>query len=184
MTNACVIGFAGKMGSGKTTVSSMTAQSLGWARVAFGDYVRSVARQRGLDDSRETLQALGESLLEKDREGFSRAVLAQTDWRPGHSLVVDGIRHVQIADALRRLVEPARFLLVLISTDDELRQSRLHQRDDGGRESLEQAEMHSTEIQVQSLLPRIADLILDGNLSPRAAADEVVMWVKQQAGKR
>lgn len=79
----CVVGFAGKMGSGKTTISSLTAQTLGWARVGFGDYVRSVARQRGLDASRGTLQALGESLLADGSEGFCRDVLAQTDWRLG-----------------------------------------------------------------------------------------------------
>lgn len=93
---------------------------------------------------------------------------------------MDGIRHVQVVDTLRQLVMPARFLPVLISTDDKLRQDRLHQRDSNGRLSLQQAELHSTEIQVKSRLPEIADLIVTGDRSPYKLAEEVIMWVRQQ----
>ncbi len=180
MTNACLVSFAGRMGSGKTTISSTVATALGWARVGFGDYVRAVARQRGMGDSRETLQALGESLLAEGSERFCRAVLAQADWQPGQSLIVDGIRHVQVVDALRQLAEPSQFLLVLISTDEEVRRYRLQQRDGDGQGSLHQAELHSTETQVQSFLPEIADLIVNGDRSPYKVAEEVAMWVQQQ----
>ena len=47
--NSLVIGFSGKKGSGKTELSNALSKSLGWKHVGFGDYVRDVCRQRGLD---------------------------------------------------------------------------------------------------------------------------------------
>src|SRR5207237_1082407 len=83
-----VMALSGRIGSGKTTVSTEVARRLGWVRTSFGDYVRSLARSRGLDDSRETLQPLGASVLNEGVEPFCRAVLAQAGWTSGTPVVI------------------------------------------------------------------------------------------------
>jgi dephospho-CoA kinase len=70
-----VVGFAGSIASGKSTLSIEVASSLEWQRVSFGDYVRTVAQSQGLGDSREMLQAVGASLINQGMEQFCKAVL-------------------------------------------------------------------------------------------------------------
>lgn len=159
-----VIGFSGKIGSGKTAISSGLARSMGCPRVSFGEYVRGVARQRGLVESREILQSVGESLLTNDAEGFCRAVLAQANWERGLSLIIDGVRHRQVVDVLHRLVAPMRFVLVFIVADDQLRGSRLTARGGGASMSAEQIEAHSTEREVAWDLQALADIEVDASL--------------------
>lgn len=94
------IAFSGSIASGKSTIAAAVAEALHWPCVSFGNYVRFVARSQGLVESREVLQAIGADLVEKDVAEFARAVLAQADWRPGQSIVIDGIRHVTVLDHL------------------------------------------------------------------------------------
>lgn len=171
-----VIGFSGKIGSGKTAISSELARSMGCHRVSFGEYVRSVARQRGLLESREVLQSVGEALLTSDAEGFCRAVLAQSNWERGLSLVIDGVRHQQVVDVLRRLVAPMRFVLVFVVADDQLRDSRLSTRSVGASISME-IESHSTEREVAGQLQAVADIEVDGALS----VEEIILKIRKVA---
>jgi dephospho-CoA kinase len=170
-----VIGFSGKIGSGKTTISSGLARSMGCHRVSFGEYVRGVVCQRGLLESREVLQSVGESLLMKDAEGFCRAVLAQANWECGHSVVIDGVRHRQVVDVLRRLVAPMRFVLVFVVADDQLRDSRLTARGGGASMSIEQIESHSTEREVTGELQALADIQVDASLP----IEEIILKIRK-----
>ena len=81
-----VLAFAGAIRSGKSELSSGVAGTLGWARVSFGDYVREVAQQRGLDSTREALQAIGVSLIAEGWEQFCRSVLSQAHWQAGQPM--------------------------------------------------------------------------------------------------
>ena len=54
-----VIGFAGRIGSGKSTLSSEVAERLGWRRASFGDYLRTVAKSSGLDEFERGAAVLG-----------------------------------------------------------------------------------------------------------------------------
>jgi dephospho-CoA kinase len=155
--------LAGKIASGKSTLSSSFAKEMGWHYASFGDYVRSVARQRGLDDSqRETLQQIGASLVAENCEGFCRAVLEQAKWQPGESLVIDGIRHLQVKEALEKMVAPSEFILTYISVDEQVRRQRLHNEGIADPARIERIESASTEEQVKAELPQIADFTLDG----------------------
>ena len=159
--NAQVVCLAGGIGSGKTELSKGLAARLGWRRAAFGEYVRSVARERGLLDERETLQALGESLLHSDAEGFCRAVLASAGWKQGDPLVLDGVRHAEVLELIRGIVTPVALTFIYLAVPEDVRVGRLAVRptDDAGR--LSKLEQHSTEVQVKSF-GHMADLILDG----------------------
>ena len=169
--NAFVLGFASRMGSGRRELSKRVASALGLPRVSFGDYIRAEASRRGLGQTREVLQDIGESLVRDDCENFCRRVLNQAAWKAGESLVVDGIRHKQVEEILEELVKPSVFLTVFLDVDDRLRFTRLPSADlfivNGEAETFQQDEIervdsHSTEAQVKALLPSTADLVVKG----------------------
>ena len=176
--SAIAIGFAGKIGSGKTTLSGKVSETLAWPYVSFGNYVRNVARQRGLAESREVLQEIGAALVSSDPEMFCREVLSQANWQPGSPLVIDGVRHKEVVEALRRLVAPSSLRIVYIELADEVRESRLPEEGINDATQLQRIETHSTEVQVKTVLPESADLIVDGGKELDHLVNEVVEWVR------
>jgi dephospho-CoA kinase len=128
---AIVVAIAGKIGSGKTTITKSLAKLLQWPRAGFGDYVRAVARKRGESQAREHLQELGTQLLRNDPREFCKAVISSAEWRPGEGLIIDGLRHAETIGIIRELVSPAVLKIVLISVPEETRFQRLKER--GGR---------------------------------------------------
>lgn len=175
-----VIAFAGSIASGKSTLSMGVAKALGWSRVGFGDYVRHVARSQGLDSSREVLQEVGATLIDQGWEEFCRAVLRQVDWKPGQPLIVDGIRHIEAVEMLRQLVAPSELLIVFIAVDGLTRKARLRQRGTTDHEHLQRVDTHPTEAQVQTVLPSVADLTVDGTQPMDDLLPKIMLWVQQR----
>jgi len=175
------LAFTGGIGSGKTTLSTELAERLGWPRVAFGDYVRSVAAERGIAATRDRLQSLGATLIEEQGwDGFCRSILEQARWHPGASIVVDGARHAEVAVSLKHLVAPAIFLLVLIKTDPGIRAGRIAERGAAYEYALPISETHSTEEQVGDLLPSLADLVIDGSQPSYQSVAAITEWLSNQ----
>ena len=170
-----VVGFSGGIASGKSSLSTAVAQATGWSRTSFGGYVRTVATQRGLEPTRENCQAIGEELIEADIRGFCKNVLAQASWSPGEPLVIDGIRHLEVADILAGVLGPADFVLVYVELPRAEREARLKSRD-GESQPLERFEQHSTEAQVSELRAR-ADLVVDGDRPIEELTGEVVSFL-------
>ncbi len=79
-----VLGFSAKMAAGKTSVSTRVAERLHAPRVSFGAYVLKAARSRGLPETREVLQDLGESFVQKDADDFCLRVLEDGGWKHGN----------------------------------------------------------------------------------------------------
>ena len=175
-----VLAFAGRIASGKSTLSTGVAQVLGWPRVSFGDYVRQVARHRGLEESRSVLQELGAALIAQGWETFCHTVLGQVAWEPGQSLIIDGIRHAEALAVLRQLVAPSELRLVFITVNEPTRASRLRQRDIPDCETLQRIEDHATEAQVGTVLPGMADFLVDGARPQKKLQQDIVRWVQQQ----
>jgi dephospho-CoA kinase len=173
-----VIGFAGRIGSGKSTISSCLAAALNWPRASFGEYVRTVARQRGLDESRETLQKLGESLINENAEKFCKSFLAQAKWKEGCPLIIEGIRHLEIVELLRKIMLPTEFKLIYITLDEQLRELRLHRRDAADFSHIQQIENHSTERDSKEALASIADLIVDGSKAHEDLSTEIITGLR------
>jgi dephospho-CoA kinase len=155
-----VIGFSGRIASGKSAISKSLAADIGCRRVSFGDYVRKVAAERGLPPTREVLQSLGEELESADVKRFCQNVVDLAEWQLGSSLVIDGIRHVQVLENLRSLVKPMPLILVFVEADDSRRTSRLAERGEGEEARLGLVESHSTERDVLEDLPQLADFRL------------------------
>lgn len=175
------VGFAGAIGSGKTTIATTLHQLLGGVFVSFGDYVRAEAQRCGLAESRETLQDLGESLIaERGWDGFCQDTLAYFGWHHGNPVVIDGVRHVEVVSALRRLVSPGRFALVFVTTAEGVRLDRLKTEGLSEDRQCARVEAHSTESQVRGPLAGIAELIVDGALPANNNARTIVRWLAQE----
>jgi dephospho-CoA kinase len=173
-----VLAFSGSIASGKSTLSGEVAEALQWSRVSFGDYVRSVARNQGLAESREVLQAIRADLVERDIEGFCRAVLAQANWQPGQPIVIDGIRHTEVLDSLRQIVAPTALYLIFVTVDEATRSARLLEREATSLEKHQYLEQDSTERQVKFDLAHLSDLIIDNRHSLRESVKQIVDWLK------
>lgn len=172
-----IIVFSGAIGSGKSSLSQAVATRLGLSRVGFGDYVRMKAGQRGVPQTRESLQEVGASLIRAGWHQFCSSVLSQSGWKVGQSLVVDGVRHVEALQSLKRITAPSQVVLVFIRLSESERRSRLAQAGTPNA-PLSQWESHSTENQVEATLPVIADLIIDGSLSLNEGALKVEQYVR------
>ena len=177
-----VVGFAGRIGSGKSALSAEVAKVLGWPRASFGDYLRTLARTSGLDDSREVLQELGESLIEQGAEEFCRAVLTHYGWSAGEPLIIDGIRHVEVIHALRKLVAPLEVRVIFLDVDEKKRLERLEKFDDSISKKLASIESHPTEEQVRETLPSQADLRLPGDRPIPELVTTIVNWIHRGDG--
>jgi adenylate kinase family enzyme len=176
-----VLGFAGRIGSGKSTVARAIAARLGWPVAAFGEYVRAVAKSRGLPDKREVLQEVGKSLVRGDSTGFCQAVLNSCGWKPGAPAVVEGIRHEEIVRVLHHLAEPLPFVLVFVNTPEDEIVRRIVRKDIHRTSDLHGLESHSTEREVTTRLSEIADLEVDGTKPPMHIVDDVLNWVENHA---
>lgn len=176
MIDNIVIAFAGLIGSGKSTVSVALAETLGCSRASFGDYVRDIAKKRGLKPEREKLQEIGNELVERGWEPFCKAVLSQANWKKGNTIVVDGIRHIEAIQTLLKITNPSRFILVFISIGDEDRKARLIGKGINEKEQQIKIDSHSTEMQVSSLKQK-ADIILDGTKPIPALVDQVIKYI-------
>src|SRR6266702_3054160 len=174
-----ILAFSGSIGSGKSTLSLNVAKALNWPYVSFGNYGRAVAKIRGLEESRAVLQDVSESLIKEGWEQFCRSVLAQVAWKPGDSLVVDGIRHIEAIDTLRLLIAPSELLLIYITVNETTRKTRLRERKTADYAHIQSIEDHSTEIQVKTFLPQKADLIVSGDRSKDDLVRDILLWVQQ-----
>lgn len=173
-----VVAFAGKIGSGKTTITHALARVLGWRRVGFGDYVREVTRRRGLQPRRENLQAVGTQLLSEDMTRFCKSVLSSTGWMPGENLIIDGLRHLETVPVIADLAKPAELKIVFISVSELQRLRRLEGRGDGDTNSISAIERHSSELQVDTKLKDMADLTIDVDRPIDKILEEIIAWMR------
>jgi dephospho-CoA kinase len=176
--NPSVIALSSRIGAGKSTIAKAVSERLGWPRVSFGDYVREIARNQGMQESRATLQELGESLVQNDAAGFTKAVLSKVNFRSG--AVVDGVRHMEILHALQRLAAPLPVHLIYVDTAEEVRIQRLTERGMTAEE-IKTADSHSTEVQVRGSLREKAALHTRGDGDTSKTADMIVGWLKNQS---
>ena len=151
-----VICLAGHIGSGKTSVASAIAAGLECPRASFGAYVRSqVASCGGSADDRLALQEYGLQRVSSDIRSFCQDVLQFGGYVKGQPLVVDGLRHPNVYQAIRDLAAPSEVKLIYLQASEEDRQRR---SSDAGV-----ADNHPVEAQIDELL-QIADVVVDASL--------------------
>jgi hypothetical protein len=152
------------------------AERLQCPRASFGDYVRSVAVERGLDaEDRQVLQALGDELIASQGwSAFCQAVLDHAGYTAG-PVVVDGIRHAQAADVMCALVAPTSWRLVAVDSEYEVRLSRLAARGVVGA-GAQTADAHPNETQVGAVMAA-ANFAVSGDSTATDAVNAVMAWL-------
>ena len=172
MQTPSAIGVAGRVGSGKSSLSTLLSEQSGWPIVRFGDFLRGVAEQRGLPTDRQSLQQLGIEYIGRGWGPFCSEVLESAGWRPGTSVIFDGIRHAEAVQALNELLSPGRLFVVLLAADDGMVQTRLRLRDGEGTD-LRRIESHPSDDRVADRLHSVTDMVLDAALSLPTLAERV-----------
>ena len=156
-----VVCLAGAVGSGKTTVARALAADLDATIAGFGDFVRHIAAENNEPTDRNTLQRLGQSLVEADAIGFTRRF---TDWArfdATRSIIIEGVRHASAYDAIRDFAQTigAVPFLIFLNTSSNVRAVR---RFGGDLSALIRVDLHAAERQTVDVLERRADLTVDG----------------------
>ena len=159
---AFVIAIAGRIGSGKTTLSKDLASALSCPRATFGDYVRSQVEARGLPLTRENLQVIGTQLLLNDPTAFCKSAISMSGWRPVSDLVIDGLRHLMTIPIIRENTAPAEWRIVYISVPEDIRLKRLSDRGEGDALNVQKIEAHSSEQELESIAS-MADIVVRGD---------------------
>jgi len=172
-----IIAFSGSISSGKTTISSLLADTLGWKWVSFGEYVRKIARSQSIGNSRKELQAVSDSLVQRGWETFCTSILEEVQWNRSENLVIDGIRHREAIETLRTLCYPAKVFLVYLSITQFEQLQRTKEKGISNISELQDIESHSSEVQVYSNLRRMADLIVDEDLPKHKLVQMIKEWV-------
>ena len=168
------IAFSGGIKSGKSSLSSELAAQLHWPRVSFGDQVRMVGAGTSVEipTTEPSYRKSVRNWSNPARRSFALAVIAQagTEWRPGKGLILDGLRHVEIAQVLKPLLAPAVLRIIYVSAPAHVRGA--HSSGSRRRRVLGRWDAHSTERQVTDSIPQIADLTIDATLSISVATQQ------------
>jgi dephospho-CoA kinase len=176
-----IIAFSGKIGSGKSTLSKSIAKELDLPYISFGEYVRHMASIRALDCSRDTLQSLGEKLInEQGWWNFCTNVLYHGGWYASKAVVLDGIRHMEALECIKQIVYPLGVILVYIQLESSERALRIKKRDKTNELTLGRFDNHSTETQVSYIMMEAANILLDGNTSLESLQNQVLELLKNR----
>jgi hypothetical protein len=95
------------------------------------------------------------------------------DQRDRTFLIIDGIRHVQVADALRNALAPCPLYLVYLDTPRTLIIERL-MADGATRTSADRTLSDPTEVQIDGPLRRVGAVRLDGTQNVETLVREVI----------
>ena len=174
-----MIAFSGKIGSGKSAVSSLVASQLKFERISFGDYVRASVSGKGGDPlSRKDLQDEGQRQVEADPRSFLSRTLKFHNWNSNSDIVVDGLRHTSVLSAMRDRFK-ARLFHIHLEVADILATERALERGDE-RSNLEGALEHIVETDVNIDLKMTADLVLDAREPIEALVAACISAAKTQ----
>jgi len=177
-----IIALAGAIGSGKSTLAAELASARRAPRAGFGDYVRHLARERGLDVSQRTvLQDLGHQLVEADARVFLDGALVWAGHQPTDELVLDGVRHLKILTALQaravELSDPT--VLVYLDTPLDVRHARVASRGLTLAKIIED-EKHPAELDLYEGLRGAADLLLRGDRPIDELREQVLAFLPER----
>lgn len=176
-----VIALVGRTGGGTAKLGMRAASILNWQFASFGAYVRFEAAREGLRGSLEDRQDTGEKLA-RDPVGFCRAVVSTSGWQPGKSLVVDGLRHPPVLEALKDYFAPFATEVVVVGlyADFQSRELRLQERGEIGGRDIEAIDKHPVEKDVSFVLSNAVKTV-DGDLSEGEKIDQLIEYLIQVA---
>lgn len=165
-----IICLAGPKASGKSTTARSLAILLGWRSFSFGDYVREVARESGLDpQDLLVLQNLGLELIEMGWEKFCQGLLKFYEYK-NEDVVIDGIRHIEAVNTLSSITQ-SKAILVYLDVPETVQNERIQLRNRGEYEG---HESHNVEKQVKSEIREKADFIINSEIPSEEVAQLII----------
>ena len=165
------VSLSGRIGAGKTTLARALCAQLDATYIGIGDHVRTEAARRGVPLERDLLQELGRELISRaGGDGpFVGCLVSGADMADGTGMVIDGVRALEMREALDAISEQTLHVHVEIS--EKTRQARLLERG-ADSDATARADAHASEAAIE-LLRRHADLLVAGD-DLDAAVREVV----------
>jgi hypothetical protein len=121
------VAFFGPMCVGKTWCADILANELDFEKLSFATAVKDTARKLfGVTtksaESRRILQLVGEKMREIDPNVWINQVVNTVNDHPNVDYVVDDLRYVNEAEALKSL----GFTLILVTVPEDVRQERIN----------------------------------------------------------
>jgi dephospho-CoA kinase len=174
-----IIGMAGKIGAGKSEVSSRLSQRHGFDVSAYSDVIREYLADSQIAVDRASMQKAGQYLIDtRGVETLSELVLERMR---GAKFVIDGIRHRRVVDYLRQR-PGSLFKLVFVAASISTRLARVNSRRKfrgEGELTLQQLmelESDPTEVEVDSLMS-LADVTIDTESALEDMRRSVDNWI-------
>ncbi len=155
-----IIGLAGPIGSGKTSLAEFLRDKHDFGYVRYSQVLEDMLRAKGRPVTRETLQEFGEEVFRTiGGRGLTEMVIQRIP--SGPPTVVDGIRHLDDSDTLRKVFD-GHFALIYLDSSADDRFRRLQARNSVGylgRDEFDRISRHPVESDVE-LLKASADLVI------------------------
>lgn len=155
-----IIGLAGPIGSGKTSLAEFLRDKHGFGYVRYSQVLEDMLRTENKPITRKTLQELGEELFRTiGGKGLTDKVIRRIP--TGRPAVVDGIRHLDDFDTLRHTFG-GNFTLLFLDSSAHDRFRRLQARNSSAyfsRDEFNRISRHPVENEVELLRAR-ADLVI------------------------
>jgi dephospho-CoA kinase len=179
-TSPPVVGLAGPIGSGKTSLAEFLRDKHGFGYVRYSQVLEDMLRAEGKPVTRESLQEFGEGVFRTiGGRGLTEMVIQRIP--SGRPTVVDGIRHLDDSDTLRKVFN-GRFTLIYLDSSADDRFRRLQARNSVmsfGRKEFDRISRHPIESEVE-LLKASADLVVVNDRYcgwPADASDSILKYV-------
>lgn len=170
----CIIAFSGLPQTGKTTLARLLADELHCKSVSFGAFVRQEAIGRGTENpTRRDLQDLGQHLVSENVVAFCRQVLETVKFSPGEPIVLDGVRHKEVLDAISTLSPDQPIKLIYLAASVGTRKARTTRNLD-----LAAIDAHEVESQVEPDLRALADLVIDTEGDANESFRHLTSWIR------
>lgn len=138
--------------------------------------MRAIAASQGRGFDREALQEIGQAAVDADADTFVVDFLAGLKPATGAILILEGLRHVSVRNALCNHAREtgAEIRFVHIETDEEQRAARLRARGDSEKATASH-EAHASEADVQDRLRDEADLVVHSSEETSALVREIAI---------
>ena len=122
-----IIGIAGPIGAGKSSIADILISQYGFCYLGFGILVKQILKREGKEITRKRLQEKGKQIIKQiGCEGIVDLLLENADAVTNY--IIDGIRHIiEVVNYLKQLYGQS-FRLIFVDAPTKVRFERVRKR--------------------------------------------------------